>query len=124
MPGHDRCLTASTSGLVPCHRCLGHQRPQFLVGGFVCNDGVLLLDLREFRTQRRQTFGRLREASFEEPAGHTHNARSRWHRDGAPSRIRTDTGRCLRPLPLPLGYRGDSQEVSGRIATPRLVSEG
>jgi hypothetical protein len=25
---------------------------------------------------------------------------------GAPSRIRTDTGRCLRPLPLPLGYRG------------------
>jgi hypothetical protein len=25
---------------------------------------------------------------------------------GTPGRIRTDTGWCLRPLPLPLGYRG------------------
>ena len=37
----------------------------------------------------------------------------------APSRIRTDTGRCLRPLPLPLGYRGDVKQATPSHLRPQ-----
>ena len=88
---------------------LGHQGAQSHVVGLVRQMEQLLVDDSELFAQTAQTITGLPETPFDHARTHARSVRT-----GAPGGIRTHTVRSLKPLPLPLGYRGVSRRLAAR----------
>ena len=93
---------------------LRYQGPDGLIVGIAREHVELLVDLGQLGPQLLEPRGVLRQTPLYQPRHHrVASVRAGIRVAGdlvdprrAPGGIRTHTGRCLRPLPLPLGYRG------------------
>ena len=115
-------------------RCLGDQGAQAHLLGLVAQVGQLLLDDGQRRPQGAQFASDVAQTTLHEATTHARSVRNgelagrrnrkrrdRLRVDGrncAPGGIRTHTVRSLKPLPLPLGYRGVPVTLPDRSVSP------
>ena len=70
MPAQRLSMFTSFGRFLCCQRCLRHHRPQGMVVGSIGDNRELFVDLSQFNAQLPETFGRLRQAAFQQPTSH------------------------------------------------------